>query len=88
MNETLQTVRQHLIDPETCIRCGACERVCPTRAISHNTRNMAVDFSLCNGSGKCVAECSTGAINAHREVAAGAAYSVEEQYGWDVLPPA
>lgn len=88
MNEATQIVRQHLIDPETCIRCGACERVCPSQAISHNTRNMAVDFARCNGAGKCIAECSTGAINAWREVPLEGTYSVEEQYGWDRLPPA
>ena len=88
MNETAQIVRQHLINPETCIRCGACERVCPSRAISHDMRNMAIDFSLCNGSGKCIVECSTGAINAYREVPPGATYSVAEQYGWTELPPA
>jgi len=28
-------LRQHLIDPETCIRCNTCESRYPTRAISH-----------------------------------------------------
>ena len=32
-------LRQHLIDPEICIRCNTCEETCPVDAISHDTRN-------------------------------------------------
>ena len=27
-------VRQHLIDPEICIRCNTCEEICPVDAIT------------------------------------------------------
>src|SRR6266404_6008637 len=40
-------VRQHLIDPETCIRCNTCETRCQTKAISHE-RNYVVDSAKCN----------------------------------------
>jgi benzoyl-CoA 2,3-dioxygenase component A len=32
-------LKQHLIDPETCIRCGTCEQMCPESAISHDDAN-------------------------------------------------
>jgi len=28
--------RQHLIDPEICIRCNTCEEMCPIDAITHD----------------------------------------------------
>ncbi|TND03719.1 MAG: Benzoyl-CoA oxygenase component A [Rhodocyclaceae bacterium] len=30
-------MRQHLIDPEICIRCNTCEETCPVDAISHDS---------------------------------------------------
>ena len=38
--------KQHLIDPETCIRCNTCQSRCPTGAISHNADNYVVDTAL------------------------------------------
>ena len=35
--------KQHLIDPETCIRCNTCEISCPSDAITHDTHNYVVD---------------------------------------------
>lgn len=28
-------LKQHLIDPEICIRCNTCEATCPVNAITH-----------------------------------------------------
>ena len=36
-------IRQHLIDPEICIRCNTCEATCPVGAITHDARNYVVD---------------------------------------------
>ena len=38
--------RQHLIDPEICIRCNTCEATCPIEAITHDSRNYVVDCDL------------------------------------------
>ncbi len=78
--------RQHLIDPEVCIRCNTCEEVCGVRAISHNGVNYAVDFDLCNFCGDCLPPCPTGAIDNYRQVARP--WTVAEQFGWEPLPPA
>ena len=55
--------KQHLIDPETCIRCNTCESRCPTGAISHNADNYVVDPALCRFCMACVRPCPTGAID-------------------------
>jgi benzoyl-CoA 2,3-dioxygenase component A len=77
--------RQHLIDPEICIRCNTCEETCPTRAITHDRRNYVVKFELCNDCGDCLPPCPTGAIDSWRRVLQP--FPVEAQLGWDALPP-
>ena len=79
-------IKQHLIDPEICIRCNTCEATCPVGAISHDSRNYVVDASICNLCIACVPPCPTGSIDNWRTVVKAAAYSIEEQLGWDVLP--
>ena len=81
-------IRQHLIDPEICIRCNTCEATCPVGAITHDDRNYVVDVAKCGQCMDCVAPCPTGSIDNWREVSAGSAYSVSDQLGWDELPPA
>jgi benzoyl-CoA 2,3-epoxidase subunit A len=76
-------VRQHLIDPETCIRCNTCESRCPTKAISHE-RNYVVDPERCNYCMRCVRPCPTGAVD-HWFIVARP-YSVAEQLSWSELP--
>ena len=75
--------RQHLIDPETCIRCNTCESRCPTKAISHE-RNYVVDPERCNYCMRCVRPCPTGAVD-HWFIVARP-YSVAEQLAWSKLP--
>jgi len=36
-------IKQHLIDPEICIRCYTCEATCPIDAIEHNDDNVVVN---------------------------------------------
>jgi benzoyl-CoA 2,3-epoxidase subunit A len=75
--------RQHLIDPETCIRCNTCESRCPSKAIRHE-RNYVVDPERCNYCMRCVRPCPTGAVD-HWFIV-GRPYSVEEQLVWNKLP--
>jgi benzoyl-CoA 2,3-dioxygenase component A len=79
-------IRQHLIDPEICIRCNTCEATCPVGAITHDARNYVVDAGKCNQCLACVPPCPTGSIDNWRSVAAARAWSVAEQLGWDELP--
>ncbi len=79
-------VRQHLIDPEICIRCNTCEATCPIGAITHDSRNYVVDVAKCKECNACIPPCPTGAIDNWRRVPRGRAYSLEAQFGWDVLP--
>lgn len=84
---TADVIRQHLIDPEICIRCNTCEATCPVGAITHDSRNYVVDAGKCNLCMACVPPCPTGSIDNWRAVPRVRAYSVEEQFGWDELPP-
>ena len=89
MDMATQTViiRQHLIDPEICIRCNTCEATCPINAITHDDRNYVVKAEVCNGCMACVPPCPTGAIDHWRNMPRALAYPIEEQLLWDELPP-
>ncbi|WP_293451276.1 benzoyl-CoA 2,3-epoxidase subunit BoxA [Planktotalea sp.] len=79
--------KQHLIDPEICIRCYTCEMSCPEEAIEHNDDNVIVDASKCNFCMDCIPVCPTGSIDEWRVVASkDNAYSLEDQYSWEELP--
>jgi benzoyl-CoA 2,3-dioxygenase component A len=80
-------IKQHLIDPEICIRCNTCESICPVGAITHDSRNYVVDASICNWCNDCISPCPTGSIDNYRKVLRVKAYTLEEQLGWDELPP-
>ena len=51
----LSVIKQHLIDPEICIRCNTCEATCPVGAITHDDRNYVVDAAKCNLCMDCIA---------------------------------
>lgn len=82
----IEVLRQHLIDPEICIRCNTCEETCPVDAITHDDNNYVVKADVCNGCMACVSPCPTGAIDNWRTVLKAEAYSIDEQFGWDELP--
>jgi len=78
-------VKQHLIDPEICIRCYTCENTCPVGAITHDDVNVVVNAESCNFCMDCIPVCPTGSIDEWRIVETP--YSLEEQFGWAELPP-
>ena len=80
-----EMIKQHLIDPETCIRCHTCEEACPVGAITHDDVNVVVDADKCNFCMTCIAPCPTGSIDNWRLVSAP--YALSEQFGWAELPP-
>ncbi len=77
-------VKQHLIDPEICIRCHACEEACPVNAITHNDDNVVVDFEICGFGMDCVGPCPTGAID--NWLVVSKPWSLEDQFEWMELP--
>lgn len=81
MNKPL---KQHLIDPEICIRCYTCEMTCPLEAIEHDDNNVVVDASKCNFCMDCIPVCPTGSIDEWRVVAEP--YSLDDQFEWTELP--
>jgi len=78
-------VKQHLIDPEICIRCHTCEEACPVDAITHDDNNVVVDAAKCNFCMSCISPCPTGSIDNWRVVTQ--IYGLEEQLEWTELPP-
>ena len=79
-------IKQHLIDPEICIRCNTCEAICPVQAITHDSRNYVVDAEKCNLCMACISPCPTGSIDNWRAMPRMKAYDVADQLTWDVLP--
>ncbi|MDI3306131.1 MAG: 4Fe-4S binding protein [Acetobacteraceae bacterium] len=79
------TIKQHLIDPEICIRCNTCEATCPVDAITHDENNYVVRAEDCNFCMDCVSPCPTGAIDNWFQVVRP--YTLEEQFSWTELPP-
>jgi benzoyl-CoA 2,3-dioxygenase component A len=77
--------KQHLIDPEICIRCNTCEATCPVGAITHDANNYVVDASICNFCMDCVSPCPTGSIDNWFVV--NQPFSLDEQFSWLELPP-
>jgi benzoyl-CoA 2,3-dioxygenase component A len=77
-------IKQHLIDPEICIRCHACVEACPKDAITFDDVNVVVDAGICDMEMACIGPCPTGAIDNWRVVTEP--YSLEEQLEWMDLP--
>jgi benzoyl-CoA 2,3-epoxidase subunit A len=76
--------KQHLIDPEICIRCYTCEMTCSSGAIEHNDDNVVVNADKCNFCMDCIPVCPTGSIDEWRVVASP--YSIDDQFSWEELP--
>ena len=81
-----EVIKQHLIDPEICIRCNTCEATCPVGAITHDDRNYVVDASKCNLCMDCISPCPTGSIDNWRVMPRAKAYPIVDQLVWDELP--
>ena len=79
-------IKQHLIDPEICIRCNTCEAICPVGAITHDDLNYVVRADVCNSCMACISPCPTGSIDNWRLMPRVKAYSIEAQLTWEVLP--
>lgn len=86
MSTEATLIKQHLIDPEICIRCNTCEAICPVGAITHDSLNYVVKADICNGCMDCISPCPTGSIDNWRMMPKAKAYSIEEQLKWDELP--
>ncbi len=82
----VDVLKQHLIDPEICIRCNTCEETCPVDAITHDSRNYVVDAAKCNACLACIGPCPTGAIDNWRVVRRDDPHAVVAQLTWDMLP--
>ncbi len=79
-----QPKKQHLIDPEICIRCYTCEMTCSVGAIEHDDNNVVVNPDKCEFCMDCIPVCPTGSIDEWRIV--NTPYSLEDQFSFMELP--
>ena len=52
------------VNPETCIGCGACYRICAHQAPEINDKKTVINHDKCVGCGRCLAVCPKDAISA------------------------
>ena len=52
------------VNPETCVGCGACYRICAHQAPEINDKKAVINHDKCVGCGRCVAVCPKDAISA------------------------
>lgn len=55
--ESVNDLKNGVLDCELCTRCGTCMGVCPAGAISFVTDDITIDFQKCIQCGKCVVCC-------------------------------
>jgi len=53
------------IDPDKCVRCGKCEKVCPTFSMDEGSIRRGKTRLTCTKCGRCIDECPKGAISYH-----------------------
>ncbi len=62
-----------VVDPQKCVGCGACARVCPARAISieddeeRGIRRIAIFYGRCIFCARCVDVCPLNAVSTTKE---------------------
>ena len=80
----VQLTKQHLNDPDICIRCNTCEETCLVHAVTHDDNNCVVKAEVCE---KCMEHHTMPdrAIDNWRVVSRP--YTIEEQFTWRELPP-
>jgi len=77
---------QHVVDPEMCIQCSACEMACPLKAIECFVGRFCVDYDKCKNCAKCIDDCPTGACDCFIETATP--FTPWQQAEWTQLPDA
>src|SRR5512137_2731022 len=59
--ESQESVRQLMLYPARCIRCGACVETCPQEAVTLDGPQAVTNLELCDQCGECIEGCYSGA---------------------------
>ena len=51
-----------VVDPNTCVGCGSCRKICAHSAITITDKKASIDHSRCVGCGRCVGICPMDAV--------------------------
>ncbi|HEX2920015.1 MAG TPA: NADH-quinone oxidoreductase subunit NuoF [Bacteroidales bacterium] len=58
-----KSLMEYIINPENCVGCTACARICPVNAISGERKEVhTIDTSICIKCGSCMEKCKFDAI--------------------------
>jgi benzoyl-CoA 2,3-dioxygenase component A len=82
----LAVIKQHLIDPEICIRCNTCEATCPVGAITHDSATTWSTPSSATCAWTASRRAPPAASTTGARCRACAPTAVQDQLGWDSLP--
>ena len=52
-----------IFNPDLCLGCGQCADICPSSAVTVETKISRIDFNACRGCGECLRVCPAHAID-------------------------
>ena len=73
------------VESETCVGCGACEKVCAHNAITVTDKQAQIDYARCVGCGRCIGVCHVNAIGAAWDESNDILNKKIAEYSWAVL---
>jgi uncharacterized Fe-S center protein len=74
-----------IVYKDNCVGCGACEEVCPVKAITIKDKKSQIDAKVCIGCASCIAACKYHAIDVNWEAGGSSIQEKMVEYAGAVL---